>query len=104
MPVPEVCQVTDWLAAGLPLESASAWTVQVKVAPAASESCGVSEESTGGVPPANCAWRLEPLVSEAVTMDKAESRGGDVHGGAAVAGGSDGADGQAAGRAWPFRW
>ena len=72
MPPVEVCQVTDWLAAGAPLEMVSAWTVQVKVAPAASDSWGVSEERAGGVPPANCAWRLEPLVSEAVTMDQAE--------------------------------
>ena len=57
---------------GRPLERTRAWTVQVKVAPAASESWGVSEARTGGVPPANWAWRLEPLVSEAVTMDQVE--------------------------------
>ena len=45
----------------------------MKVAPAASESCGVSEARVGGVPPANCACRLEPLVSEAVTMDQVPS-------------------------------
>jgi hypothetical protein len=67
------CQATDWPAAGRPLERTRAWTVQVKVAPAASESWGVSEARTGGVPPANCACRLEPLVSEAVTMDQVPS-------------------------------
>jgi hypothetical protein len=51
MPPDEVCQVMDWLAEGWPFERASAWTVQVKVAPAARESWGVSEERTGGVPP-----------------------------------------------------
>src|SRR5271165_1449040 len=70
MPLPDrVCQATDWLATGTPFESTRAWTVQVKVAPAASESCGVRTDSVGGVPPTNCASRLEPLVSEAVTMD-----------------------------------
>ncbi len=69
-----VCQATDWPASRQCRSRATrAWTVQVKVAPAASESCGVSAESTGGVPPANCACRLEPLVSEAVTMDHVPS-------------------------------
>ncbi len=96
--MPEVvCQVTDWLAAGLEFESARAWTVQVKVAPAARESWGVSEERVGGVPPVNWAWREEPLVSEAVTTDRAEAGGGDGDGGAAVACGGDGAGGKAAG-------
>ena len=52
MPVAEAAQETDWLAAGTPFERTRAWTVQVKVAPAARESCGVSEERTGGNPPA----------------------------------------------------
>ena len=69
----------------------------MKVAPAASESCGVSAESDGR----RSAGELR-LKAGAVG-----ERGGDdgpravdrrdVHGGAAVAGGHDGANGQAAG-------
>src|SRR5258708_20536893 len=69
MPLPVDCQLTDWPAAGAPFETTSAWTVQVNVAPAASESCGVSEVSVAGVPPANPACTAEPFASEAVTTD-----------------------------------
>ena len=51
--------------------SARASTVQVMEAPAASESMDVSEASVGGVPPQNSTSRMEPLVSEAVTIDQA---------------------------------
>src|SRR5580658_3302266 len=73
IPALEDCHATDWPGTGWPFERTRAWTVQVNVAPAASESSGVSEARMGGVPPANCAWRLAPLVSEAVTMDQVPS-------------------------------
>src|SRR5665213_2614340 len=73
MPEPADCQLIVWLAAGIPLVSAIACTVQVKVAPAASDSCGVSERRVGGVPPAKCACRLEPFKRDAVTTEGAES-------------------------------
>ena len=44
---PADCQATDWPAAGAPLLSARAWAVQVTVAPAATESAGVSAVRTG---------------------------------------------------------
>ena len=46
-----VCQVTVWEGAGAPFTSASAWAVQSTVAPAATESMGVSAARVGGVPP-----------------------------------------------------
>ena len=95
MPVP-VCQVTVWP----PLErrcERESLHGPGDVAPAASESRGVSEASTGGVPPVKCACRLEPLVSEAVTWTRAV-HGGHVHGGAAVAGGCHRADRLTAGQ------
>ena len=59
-----------WPLMGMPLLSTRAWAVQLTVAPAATESCGVSAVRTGGVPPMNSALRLEPLASEAVTVDQ----------------------------------
>ena len=73
MPLDGICQATAWPIKGRPLFNTSACTVQLNVAPAASESWGVREARTGGVPPANCACRLEPLVSAAVTMDNVPS-------------------------------
>jgi hypothetical protein len=73
MPVP-VCQATLWPLKGRPLLSVRASAVQLTVAPAATESIGESEVSTGGVPPINSAPRLEPLVSETVTVDHVLSR------------------------------
>src|SRR5580658_7797251 len=73
MPLPLARHATDCPAAGAPLLSARAWTVQVIVAPAATDCSGLSEVSIGGVPPANCACRVAPLVSETVTIDQVPS-------------------------------
>src|ERR1035438_3124498 len=70
MPLPLVCHATVWPLEATPLFSARACAVQVTVAPAASESIGVSEVSVGGVPPTNSVCRLEPLRSAAVTVDQ----------------------------------
>ena len=84
--------------AGTPLLSTRACTVQVKVAPAASESCGVRTDEHGRRSAAEL--RLEAgAVGQRGGDDgpRAVDRG-DVHGGAAVAGGRDRAGGQPAGQ------
>src|ERR1035438_882911 len=61
MPLPLVCHATVWPLEATPLFSARACAVQVTVAPAASESIGVSEVSVGGGSPPNLGFRVGPV-------------------------------------------